>query len=170
MGRANCHSLFTYKAGFSSFSISFSNLWELGACYVGKGNTRLSARVTPPVPPVAVAVSHTRSAPSAAVETPGWFSRQWWFPQKLPFRFSEPATSHFSCSRKISSVVLKETLIPNVGSQGCWVLTTSNLEWTGTALPLKCWRDQAGCRAAWDRSQRCVRHLASFTGWTAGII
>lgn len=68
------------------------------------------------------------------------------------------------------SVVLKESLIPGIGPQGHWALTTSDLEWTGTALPLKCQRERAGCRAGGCRSQRCVWHSASFTGWTAGVI
>lgn len=88
MGRANYHSLFTYKAGFSSLPISFSNLWELVVCYIGvfflhrKRQTKKSQSYTSRFSQFKWEYPTPGSAPSSAVETPGLVSEAVMIPSR----------------------------------------------------------------------------------------
>lgn len=118
MGRANYQSLFTYKAGFSSLPISFSNLWELGVCYIGvfslhrKHETK-SWSYPSRLSSFSESIPHQALLQVQLLRLQGLFQRQWWFLADAGIQILRTCCFSLFVQEETLSVVLKETLTPD---------------------------------------------------------
>lgn len=176
MGRANYHSLFTYKASFSSLPISFPNLRELGVCYFGvfflhrKQQTEKPQSHTSRFPQPKWEHLTPGSAPSAAVETPGLVLGAVMVPSRSWHSDSQNLPLLTLCAGGKSTSGAKRGTDPWVWP--CRALSINHKQFRvdrGSSAPEMPERP-GWLQGRWGRSPRCVWHSASFTAWTAGTI